>query len=124
MLPEHRLSIVFTGMGAGLVIPQLVYLSHHPHPAPDGTLVTDIVLGALGVFFGSILVERPPERAALALGVGLWIWIWILIGLAYTGVGAFALTQSATRGRRLLFAVSAILPLLGPFVVLARRARK
>jgi hypothetical protein len=117
MQPERQVSIAFAGIGAALVIPELVGLTRHPPTTPGGLLLTGTVLGAMGVFFGSLVVAGHPARSARALGLTLWS----LIALAFTGVAILAVVRSTTWGWRILLGAAALLPLGGPALVLARR---
>src|SRR2546425_5302573 len=119
MQPERQISIAFTGIGAALVIPEYVALSHHQHATPGTGLVIGAVLGALGVFGGSLMASGHSARSARALGIALWI----LVGLAFSGAVLLGAVHSASWGSRVVFGLAGLLPLVGPSVVLARRDR-
>ncbi len=119
MQPERQISIAFTGIAAVLVIPEYIALSHHQHATPGAGLVVGAVLGALGVFGGSLIVAGHSKRAARALGFGLCI----LIGLAFSGAALFGAVHSPSWGRRVVFGLAGLLPLVGPILVLTRHDR-
>ena|SRR3989475_236692 len=117
MQPERQIAIAFTGVAAALVIPEYLALSHHQPAAPGVGLVVGAVLGALGVFGGSLMAAGHPARSARALGFGLWI----VVGLAFSGAVLTGAVHSASWGRRVVFGLAGLLPLVGPIVLLARR---
>ncbi len=117
MQPERQISVAFTVVAAALVIPEYIAVSHHQHATPGAVLVVGAVLGALGVFGGSLIVAGYSERAARAFGFG----VCILIGLAFSGAVLFAAVHSPSWGRRVVFGLAGLLPLVGPILVLTRR---
>ncbi|HYK82471.1 MAG TPA: hypothetical protein VEU55_04950 [Gemmatimonadales bacterium] len=119
MQPERQISVALTGIGAALVIPEYLALSRHQNVAPGAGLFVGAVVGALGVFGGSLVASGHPARSARVLGMA----IWVVIGLAFSGAVFVAAVHSAFWGRRLVFGVVGLLPLVGPILVAARRDR-
>jgi MFS family permease len=115
--PERQISVALVGIGAALVIPELAALSRSPDATPGANLVVGGVLGALGVFLGTLLASDHAERSARVLGLA----IWTLAGIAFSGPVLLGALGEPGWGGRTIFGLAAILPLLGPVVVLARR---
>ena len=119
MLVERQLSVFMVGIGAALVIPDVVALSRHTGATPGAGLAIGGTLGALGVFLGCLLASDHPARGARILGMMLWI----ILGFAFAG-GVFACALHCPGwGSRIVFGLVALLPLLGAIVAALRRSR-
>ncbi len=116
MQPERQVSVAFIGIGAALVIPEYVALSRHPGVTPGASLAVGTVLGALGVLLGSLVISSHPARSARVLGLGFWI----LVALAFSAAAFAGALHCAGWGRRIVFGLAGVLPLVGPILVLAR----
>lgn len=119
MQPERQISVALVGIGAALVIPEYLALSRHQSLTPGASLAVGAVLGAIGVFGGSLVAVGHPARSARILGLALWI----LIGLAFSGAAIIGAVHSAGWVGRFVFGLAGLLPLAGPVVVMALRDR-
>ena len=116
MLVERQVSVAFIGIGAALVIPEYVALSRHPGATPGASLAVGAALGALGVLFGSLVAGSHPARSARVLG----FTFWTLVALAFSAAAFAGGVHCAGWGRRVVFGLVGVLPLVGPILVLAR----
>ena len=117
MQPERQISIAFTGIAAALIIPEYVAVSRHQPVTLGVGVVVGAVLGALGVFGGSLMAVEHSSRSARVLGLA----VWILISLGFSGAAFVGAAHGAGWWPRTVFGLAGLLPLLGPIVVLARR---
>jgi hypothetical protein len=115
MQPERQISIALLGVGAALDIPQYVGVAHHLAPAPGMSLAVGTLLGALAVLLGALLaVDFSGIARVVVFG------FWVAVALAFSGVTAFCAAHGLAGGRRVFFDLVAVLPLVGPILVLAR----
>ena len=112
---ERPIGIAFAGLAIALVAPEYITLSRPDAASPSTALVLGAVLGALGVYVGSIMAAERVTRSTRVLAFGFWI----LLAFALSGALFLAVAQSHTWGYRLLFGLGGLLPLVGPVAVLA-----
>jgi hypothetical protein len=114
MQPERQISIALLGVGAALDIPQYVGVVHHVAP-PGMSLAVGTLLGALAVLLGALLAVDFSGIARFVV-----FGFWVVVALAFSGVTAFCAAHGLAGGRRAFFDLVAVLPLVGPILVLAR----
>lgn len=116
MMIERQVSIFFTGVGAAIVVPQYEMLVHHAPVGPGALLALGGVLGAFGVFLGTLgaMECEPPVLRVIGLG------FWACAALAFSGALAAGVMLSPGWGHRILFGAVGALPVAGTAVALLR----
>lgn len=120
MQPERQVSVAFAAVGAALVVPQYLAMYHDQNAAPGVSLAIGAVLGALGVLLGSLLAADHDARVVQVLGVGFWI----LIALGLSDAALLGALHSPGWTGQVVFGLSALLPLIGPLLVLVHAVRE
>jgi hypothetical protein len=114
MQPERQISVFCVMVGGALVYPEVRAMLTHPETLPGGALMTGGGLGALGIFFGTLLASDGGAAWFKALLLGFWG----LVALAFAGAMQFGALRSPGAVRMGLFELFAGLCLLAFFGVL------
>lgn len=116
MMIERQVSIFFTGVGAAIVVPQYEMLAHHAPAGPGAALAVGGVLGALGIFLGTLgaMESEPPVLRVIGIG------FWVCAALAFDAALAAGAMHSPGWGHRILFGAVGALPVAGTAVALLR----
>ena len=119
MQPERPLSIAVTGIAVALIVPQYLALSHHQGAVPGNSVLVGGILGALGVYAGTLMASDFAARPTRVTGYVFCL----LLALAFCGAPLLAALYSPGWGRSMMFGLAAILPWLGPAAVYRRLRR-
>ena len=117
MQPERQISVALTAVSITLIASQCGTLVHHADATPGTSLLVGAVLGALGVFGGSLMAASYSARSARVIT----LLFWTLTALALSGGVALGAVHSPGWGGRIAYGVGSLLLLAGPAFVLSRR---
>lgn len=113
---ERQVSIFFTGVGAAIVVPQYEMLAHHAPAGPGALLAVGGVLGAFGVFLGTLGAMQSEPLVLRMVGLAFWV----AAALAFSGALAAGVIHSSGWGHRIAFGMVGALPVLGSTFALLR----
>jgi hypothetical protein len=107
VLVERQISIACGLLSGALVAPEVLALTRDPARAAGGTMLVGVLLGTLGVLAGWLAALSSEQTPMRWVGYGLVL----VLALGLTVSAGLAAVHAHGIGGRVLFTVSAVLPL-------------